>query len=324
MPMERTLYLPIVPRQALASSLCAPLMPGAPTCEEVDALFADLETAAPTLNQATIESRLFSISKGLKRRAPILPAGSFLYRARVVEQPPQSKLQSAADLSYPRGKTVAAARCNPAGEPIFYGATHVNPCYFEARARVGSLLAISQWQLSRDVVLQPIGYTDGTVNQLGDARAAAGWGLIGQEPVHLRFEGHVRRLFTDPTPAPSTYRLSSIFAQMLMRGDRVDGVIYPSFAMKSNGENVALKTSVADQALKLTHAKICVVTDALESSFQSTTLDIAEISAAGSLRWKGPDEKWEIRKQSEELRVISDGYRWRAFDSSGIERPYDP
>lgn len=295
------------------------------TIDNVDGVFDYLENNSAGMSPDEVISLLFPLTKSMVRRGPRVPAGTLLYRARVFDAPPQDQLRSISSLSYPPVEACRSdQRCNLAGRPVFYGATDVAPCYFEARAANGSYIAVSEWEVTRPLVLQPLGYALEVLRQLGSNRGPPDWGVISREPAHLRFEEHVTRLFTQRNLTPEGYRICAVLTTMHSEGSQVDGVIYPSFEMRGNGDNVALKPASVDSTLLLKHARISIVVDSAPASFRSEAVDTAEIDAMGRLRWKGHDDKWSLTKPGEELRMVSNGYRWFAYDERGLQRPPDP
>jgi len=82
-----------------------------------------------------------------------LPAGTFLFRARIHEPSTRKELFTILDLQAPPPKDATAGRANREGEPVLYLASNINTAIAEARAFKGAAVAVGDVRVIRDLRL---------------------------------------------------------------------------------------------------------------------------------------------------------------------------
>ena len=84
-----------------------------------------------------------------------------LYRARVFDTEEELRLalrRPDLNLGPPPASLARSGRMNKAGVPVFYGATHPDTAEVEARPSVGSLVAVTKFEIVRPLKILSIGY----------------------------------------------------------------------------------------------------------------------------------------------------------------------
>ena len=250
---------------------------------------------AGSISPAEFEQELWCLSKGHQRRARIYESGVVrIYRSRTWQV--SKRPTCTADLSYPPKDCATLGRANLAGEQIFYASAGLPPSFVECRLSKGQYVVCSEWRNTANLVLQEVGLS------------------LGKNTSSLEQIYH--QIFTSGDPGMYIY--SAHVAHHLLSGDSISGLLYPSIAAQSGSHNVALKPSVVDTGMRFVNASLYYVKDVAGAhQYEVEEIDFALPQVDGSLDWKGRKRQWTIRKQGDQLKFVSNGWTWDAYQPDG-------
>jgi hypothetical protein len=182
------------------------------------------------------------------------------------------------------------------GEPVFYASAGIPPSFVECRSEKGQHVVCSEWRNTIDLILQEVGLS-------------ADGGTSSVERIY-------HEIFRSTDPA--MYRFSARVARHLLSGDPISGLLYPSIAAQNASHNVALRTRFVDTGLRIVNASLYYVKNVTASlQYEIEEMDFALPDHDGSLNWKGRRRQWVLRKQGDQLKMVSTGWSWDAYDVSG-------
>lgn len=202
----------------------------------------------------------------------------------------------AAEYSYPNPSICRMGRANVQNAPVFYASAGGPTTFVESRCAVGNIVVVSEFRCYAEMVVQEIGFA-------------------GNDQTATEYEILMHELFV--APGNEYHEYSSRIASHLMSGDFVHGITYPSVASGSRSQNLALKTSFVDTALHLvstTAYKIKEITEPFR--YEVDEIDFGTLDR-GKVSWKGRKKKWSLTRKGQELRMVSNGWNWDAFDEHG-------
>jgi len=248
------------------------------------------------ISPEAFERELWSLSKGHKRQGRNYKGDEVrIYRTRVWRASERPK--SIAELSYPPQHATPLGRANLEGAPLFYASAGLPASFVECRLEKGEYVICSEWRNTTDMLLQEVG-------------------LSNNENV-LDIEKIYHNIFTSTDAA--MYKFSARIARHLLSGDPISGLIYPSIAAQNNSHNIALKTGFVDTGLQVVNASLYYLKNATSSfQYEIEEIDFALPKLDGSLNWKGRKRQWVIRESGGQLKMVSNGWSWNAFDPAGI------
>lgn len=198
------------------------------------------------------------------------------------------------DIAYPPQKSALLGRANRPEESIFYASIGMPTTLAESRAKKGDIIVSGRWKNIEELILQSVGFSG----------------------KNLGLEGVYNGIFTSDNE--SMYKYSSIIAKHLMNGDQIHGISYPSIISGGRSQNVALKKSTVDTNMRLIYASAFRVKELYKNgSYRLEEIDFAIPDDSGKLIWTGRKHKWVLRKQGDELTVISNGWDWDAYLPDG-------
>jgi hypothetical protein len=264
---------------------------------------SDLSTAATellervrscTISPEDLERELWKLSEGHQRRGRRYERGTVrIYRTRAWDA--VGRPGSVSDLSYPPPEACRLNRANDEREQVFYASAGLPPSFVECRLQSGQHVVCGEWRNVEAMILQEVGLP-------GDA------GTHALEQVY-------REIFT--APAADKYRYSARIAHHLMQG-QVSGILYPSIASQNKSHNLALKAAYVDVGVRLANAALYYVkTVSSGNVFETEEVDFAIPDSEGLLEWKGRRRQWVLRKQGDELKMVSNGWTWDAYAPDG-------
>lgn len=263
--------------------------------------------ASSAISPEEFERQLWTLSKGHQRRGRQYKSGDVrIYRSTIWPRIPTTnsaandleRPKSVDDLSYPQKHVTPLNRANLAGEPVFYASAGLPPSLVECRAEKGQHFVCSEWRNTIDLRLQEVGLsaTGGTSDDV---------------------ERIYHEIFTSTDPA--MYRFSARVARHLLgSGNPVSGLLYPSIAAQNASQNVALTIAFVDTGLRFVNASLYHLKSVpAPPQYEIEEIDFALPDHDGTLNWKGRRRQWVIRKQGDELRMVSTGWSWDAYDVAG-------
>jgi hypothetical protein len=110
---------------------------------------------------------------------------------------------------------------------------------------------------------------------------------------------------------------SARVAHHLMSGP-ISGLLYPSIAAQNKSQNLAVKADFVDTGLRLINASFYHIKEIKDKhQYETEELDFAIPDSKGALEWKGRKKQWVLRKQGEELKMVSNGWTWDACSPDG-------
>jgi hypothetical protein len=262
--------------------------------------------ASSAISPEEFERQLGALSKGHQRIARQYKGGDVrIYRSTNWPRIPTTnsaaieleRPKSVADLSYPPKHVTPLNRANLAGEPVFYASAGLPLSFVESRLKKGQYVVCAEWRNTLNLLLQEVGLSAGGI-------------MSDVERIY-------HEIFTSTDPA--MYRFSARVARHLLDfGNPVSGLIYPSIAAQNDSQNVALKTMFVDTGLRFVNASLYYVKDVTGPfRYEVEEMDFAIPSRDGSLDWKGRKRQWVLRKQGDELKIVSDGWALNAYDVAG-------
>jgi hypothetical protein len=294
------------------------------------AIFKHINDNLKELGVDEIRELIRPLMKGVTVKAPIIPAGTFLYRARKLNSSfikDQNILIS--DLSYPTADKATLGRLNRDGQSVFYCSSSKETIFFELpNLSEGHEIILSFWQTSKPMIVNNIGYTEFIFTQLGAKRVAPSWSVkkIDEARQEITFnensipaetrniilshdENRVLRelmskeFMRDVSDSERhRYKITTALAELHLgeiknHAQQFAGIIYPSVKMSANGDNFALTPNFVDQHIKFKKATHIKITKRDGNSFSINKIDEAiELNDDNSLKWLGRFAHWVLNK----------------------------
>jgi hypothetical protein len=206
----------------------------------------------------------------------------------------------------------------------------IEPVFFELRnLTIGSHVTVLWVRLTRNLILQNVGYQPEHLKNLGSQRT--------ERPPHTPIiEDHrsaeihhlLGELFTEVVPADEEwrYKVTIAVAERLLGENEtpIGGLMYPTIAMRANADNVAIRRSFADTGLEFVRAEYRRVT-AINGplALETDTVDVANSVQDGAFVWQGGTDEWTVAGGTGLLMTAEDN-RWVARDRHGNVVPPDP
>jgi len=261
-----------------------------------DSLLAELHqrVRARSISPDEFERELWPLTKGHRRRGRVYDVGKVrIYRTRVWHESGRPKF--IADISYPPKHVSRLNRANEEGEQMFYASAGLPPSFVESRLEKGQNVVCGEWRNTAKMTLQEVGLSDD--NDLS----------VIEQLYH--------DIFTSPDPG--MYKYSARVARHLMSGP-ISGLLYPSIAAQNKSQNLAVKADFVDTGLQLINASFYYTKEIKDKHlYETEELDFATPDSTGVLQWKGRKKQWVLRKQGEELKMVSNGWTWDAYSPDG-------
>lgn len=237
-------------------------------------------------------SELWKLSKNHRRQTRKHGVNKLeIVRTRTFNTKTRPKLIK--ELSYPPVGKASLQRANIEGQQIFYASVGLPTTLAESRVSSGQFIICSKWVNTKEFILQEVGFS---------ARPS------GLEKLY-------HDIFTSRNE--STYEYTSRVAKHLMSGDFIAGLLYPSIVNQNQSHNLAIKKDYVDSGLSLVSATLYLVKDiSSDSKYEVEQLDFATPKGE-ELDWKGRIKQWQMTRKGEELKFVSNGWDWNAYDRDG-------
>lgn len=282
------------------------------------------------------------LMKGVSVQAPIIHAGSFLYRARKIDGSfNKNQKILLKELKNPPPDKATLGRVNRDGQSVFYCSGSKEPVFFELpNLSNGDEIILSFWKTSEDMIVNNLGYTEYIFNKMGAKRVLPPWSIIKIDdtkqkiilnensiPAEVResilshdqnrvFRELMSEVFMHQVNDSDKhlYKLSTALAELHL-GEiknytkQFAGIIYPSVRMFANGDNFALKPEFVKQNVEFKKATHIRINDRSENSYSITNIDAAiELDEDGSLKWLGHLPHWVLNKPFQEAKfTVTEG-----------------
>ncbi len=280
-----------------------------------------------TLNDDDLRDKVKRIQEGVSIQAPIVSAEKLIFRAVKVTQRPVSKRR----ISYPPpGAVRTIGRCNREGEVMFYGALNqFISCIQELSWQPGDLFAISAWLTTAPMLFNLLGFSTETLTKFNASRELPYFSnpANGSDRNWLIRQWQAR-VFTQQVPhgQEHLYRLAIALKeaalwpinQPVQNGvEMISGIIYPSVATSTLGDNVAILPSEVDKKMALLEVNFLTVDYAhliqegglnKLAEMRVIAYDCARPAEDGTLVWGQRSQllpKGEAGMRVSDLRVLS-------------------
>lgn len=297
-------------------------------------IFKHINDNLKELGVDEIRELIRPLMTGVTVEAPIIPAETFLYRARKLNNSfnkDQKILIS--DLLYPTADKATLGRLNRYGQSVFYCSSSKEPIFFELpNLSEGHEIILSFWQTSKPMIVNNIGYTEFIFTQLGAKRVAPSWSVrkidetrqkitfnenaIPAETREIILSNDKNRILRElmskefmrdvPDSERHHYKITTALAELHLgeirnHAQQFAGIIYPSIKMSANGDNLALIPDVVDQHVKFKKATHIKINKRDGNSFSINEIDEAiELNDDTSLKWLGRLAHWVLDKPFQE------------------------
>lgn len=279
-----------------------------------------------------IKVLLDPIIKGHKLSCPNFHPGLKLYRGIKYDIKPEFVSQ----LSYPPKEFAKISRASREGESLFYCANSNNVPYYELGGQIRDKLVISQWETTRNLLVNNIGYTDSNFLKLQSNRTTKNvWTSKPETSTKLEtrediVQNFLATAFSQEAKNTSYYKLTVAIAELHIGGtiiaddnikqyigDSFAGFMYPTIQMNANADNFAIKPQIIDTGgLSFVDVFFIEITNIIDLKFEIRTLDWANsISPEGRIEWKGRLPQWQL-KGDENVTLGEDG-QWIVKDNNG-------
>jgi hypothetical protein len=222
---------------------------------------------------------------------------------------------------------------------MFYSSLARAAVFFELGVKTGDPIAVSQWRSTGAVWVNNVGFAPGVFRKFGSSRQQpASWQATPTHPaIESRANKLVHQFLADEFSkviAPDRsygYKLSIAIAEKLLFGDldvpvghgptetRFAGLVYPSFAMRANSDNIVLLPEFVDRYFSLREVEYIRI-DAAEPEnlkYEVTVVDFANSFSNGLIEWKGRHRQWTLPPKSMLKMVVDEQGQWVAYDLEG-------
>jgi len=297
-------------------------------------IFQHINDKIKQLGVDEIRELIRPLMKGVRVEAPIIPAGTFLYRARKIDNFfNKDRKILLNDLKYPPPDKSTLGRLNRDGQSVFYCSGSREPIFFELpNLTDGHEIVLGFWQTSEDMIVNNIGYTEYIFRKMGATRVAPSWSVkkiddtrqeitlnknyVSAEAREVILSHDQNRVLRElmskefmrevSGPESHHYKLTTAIAELHLgeiknHTKQFAGIIYPSVRMSANGDNFALIPQFVDQNLKFKKATHIKINKKDGNSYSINKLDAAiELNEDESLKWLGRLPHWVLNKPFQE------------------------
>jgi RES domain-containing protein len=234
-----------------------------------------------------------------------ITAGNVIYRGVFWDHRPDL----ISHFSYPPpNKVTELGRLNRPGQSVFYASCAPPGVFYELKAREGSLIAFSEWEVMKPLWMHNLGYHADALARLGALPNSARLSLIEPIPNETQHNRRLRKkvalAFTEDVPPGFEYRykqsvaLTEFWCEHQQRlpvypdgpqTDDVAGVVYPSLQMRGDADNLVLWPEFVHSSMALRQVQYVLVekADYTRLAFSFLTLALAHEFADGmSIKWR--------------------------------------
>lgn len=268
----------------------------------------------------TLKEMLIPIFRGYVHSATKVPVGEMLYRGVKCKQIPDNIKQ----LTYPPKDKAHLGRANRDGNPVFYCSNSGNVTCFELDVKPGDMVAVSKWRIAEPLLLNNVGFTDGVFLGLNANRRNPNYGeiksLVDVPLSNALVDKFLSEEFMKSITAEQRdlYKLPVAIAEKLFMDKMFDGLLYPTFAMRGNADNLAIKPTSVEKKLVIRSAEFIQINSQKDFTYNITRLNFAKnFGDDGTIQWKGRPANWKIREQGDELLFSMENGEWIARDAQG-------
>jgi hypothetical protein len=233
-----------------------------------------LQTSAADMSEEILRSYLAALAWACGVSVVFqLPQELEVVRARRLDDKEWPCLKK--ELGYPPPEVTKRGRCNQLGDPLLYVSLYEDTALAEIGATRGDHCVISTFELLAALRFVPVGQFD-LYRRTGEAYIGAMsqtntiYDQIMAMPtseLSALFDAFLADEFLRPSSSDVDYKISSIFSDILLKGDLkptkpIDAIVYPSVAFR-HGLNFALRSDAYDSQVKLVKAEVLEIKEAL-------------------------------------------------------------
>ena len=115
------------------------------------------------------------------------------------------------------------------------------------------------------------------------------------------------------------FKKTVALADILMHGDYIDGLLYPTLQMRGNADNFALKPRYVDNYLQFVNVEYIEISDANENKFSFNVLNAAtEVNNKGEIVWLDRPLRWILNKKNSKGYFEFQSNGWICKNENGI------
>lgn len=207
-----------------------------------------------------------------------------------------------AKLGCPPSDKVKLGRANFEGLPVFYCSGDPRTTFFELDIKEKDTVVLSKWNIIKELVIFPIGYTSEIFAELNSAR---GCPIIVPEQNKDPRENNlpntqIRKFFTQEfmrvvrSGQKYLYKLSAAIAENFFICTDACGIVYPTIAMNANAENFAINPCFVQSHLKLQSANWYRIDNINKKNLEYTVTSLAyadSFGINGEIEWRKTSEE---------------------------------
>jgi hypothetical protein len=262
------------------------------------------ESEVKNLTVEALKLRLRPRLGGMMRAVKWIEPGNRVFRGVVWDHRPDS----ISKISYPPAACAQLGRLNRAGQPVFYGSCAGPGVFYELKAREGSRIGWSEWEVMEPLWMHNLGYGEDALTLMGAAFNNERLPLVEPFPNETSHSRNLRKkvalAFTVDVPAGNEYLYKQSVALTEFwcehdqkfpsipggpKTDEVAGISYPSLQMRGDADNLVIWPKFAHSSLLLKQVHYVLVEKADYSSLSFTllTLDISHSFIDGTaIKWR--------------------------------------
>ncbi len=280
-----------------------------------------------------IEDTLTLLFTGYTLSTPIYEPGQVIYRGISYDVRPDN----ISFLWHPPNDKAKINRASREGQAIFYGATMREIPFFELDVKLGERLVVSKWKTVKELLVNHIGYTEDIFENLNSNREKPELILNKRENIdEVSVENvTVRNYFAEQfcqkisNQNPEIYKLTIAIAEKHYfqsinstnpnYTEGFNALLYPTIAMRGNGDNFAIKPSfVLNGGLEFISVEYVEVIGIQDFKYEINTLaESNTINQDGTIIWEERIQHWSKLVNFEDLTFDFEDGKWVARDDDG-------
>lgn len=273
-----------------------------------------------TVKIRELEAELSSLLKGFRIIIPKYNSGIYLYRGRICDKP-----LNISDIIYPPSSSIKCyGRVNDIGQQLFYASIAKNVPFYELSAKVGDNMVIGTWKSNAKMSLNHIGYTSECKTAL---RSDRDLGSDYKHVVDMKNFGEPNSLLQNYLASKFTpcvakgeewrYKFSIALGNIFLKGNKINGLMYPTVEMRGNSDNIVLKPDYFSKHMEFVSVEYVTITKKEGMRFSWKVNDSStKLDENGGFIWSGRNLKWTVKKDSK-ITIKKEGGNYIFFDHNG-------
>ncbi|WP_317898924.1 hypothetical protein [Aurantibacillus circumpalustris] len=203
-------------------------------------------------------------------------------------------------------------RCNDKGEKMFYAAGETDTSIIETKPKKGEHITLTMFKSKNETSRASVQVIGGTKLRLNDQR----FGKIIKEDVNnynnldkeLKAKNELVNNFLEeqfmldvPKSESWKYKISIAITKILLTGEGIHGLVFPSIAMKHKGVNLILKPEFTDNHFQIAGRSVVEIKEVT-----TQYIDVKHVFSPLNKKNKAPEIiKWRLPypEENEEYRI---------------------